>query len=232
MIVVCPSCSSAYELAPDRSIAGARVRCSACREAWYVPPQDEAAAPPTEGVCIDAEASSARSGPDPYLYDDERRPAAPPPAPRRRGLPWRRIAAAAALIAAPCLAVGLRESVVARAPAAARLYAAIGLPVNLAGLEIRNVTSRIAEDGGQRVLAVSGEVTNVARRPVTPPPLSVALRGADGRALYVWTADAPKAKLAPGETATFRTRLAAPPERAQDVVVSLAATQAEDRKKK
>jgi hypothetical protein len=49
------------------------------------------------------------------------------------------------------------------------------------------------------------------------------LRGADKRELYVWTAPAPKAMLAANERVAFRTRLAAPPQDASDVMVRFAA---------
>lgn len=222
MIVVCPTCSSAWELPAERAATGARVRCATCREAWYAPPDPGRTDDPAEENVIDAAASSARAEPMP-LFEPPRRSRRPVEAPARRRRPGlRRAAAILIAAAAPMLLVGKRESVVAALPGTARAFAAIGLPVNLAGLELRNVSSQIAEDGGQRVLAVVGEVANVSTRPVSPPPLAVSLRGADGRAIYVWTAEAPKAKLAPGESVAFRTRLAAPPDRAREVVVSLA----------
>lgn len=221
MIVVCPTCSSAWELPPERAATGARVRCAACREAWYAPPAPAGTEPAPDDAVIDAQATSARAAAEPLFEPPRRpRPAAATTGPRRPG--WRRIAAGLLAAVAATAFVAQRERVVAAAPATARLFAAIGLPVNLAGLEFRNLRSMIAEEGGQRVLAVAGEVTNVTRRTVTPPPLAVSLRGEDGRSIYVWTAEPPTAKLGPGESAAFRTRLAAPPERARDVLVSLA----------
>lgn len=221
MIVVCPSCSSAWELPAERAASGARVRCAACREAWYAPPAPDANESAADVAVIDVEASCARPSPEPLL-EAPRRPRLSTDRARSGRPGLRRVAAAALAALVATTMVAQRERVVAAAPATARLFAVMGLPVNLAGLEFRNVKSMIAEEGGQRVLAVAGEVTNVTRRAVTPPPLAVSLRGEDGRSIYVWTAEPPAAKLAPGESAAFRTRLAAPPERAREVLVSLA----------
>lgn len=130
---------------------------------------------------------------------------------------------ATALLAS--LAIGGRHQLVAKIPGADRVFSAIGLPVNLAGIEFRNVASQIAEIDGRKVLAVTGEAINV--RPgasASLPSLEVTVRGADQRALYVWTAPSPKSALQSGESVAFRTRLAAPPEGARDVVVRLAPT--------
>jgi hypothetical protein len=62
--------------------------------------------------------------------------------------------------------------------------------------------------------------------------LRVSVHGGDGRQIYVWTAEAPKSKLAAGETTAFRTRLAAPPDKARDVKVTLADATASEKTKK
>ena len=52
--------------------------------------------------------------------------------------------------------------------------------------------------------------------------MRIALRDADKRELYAWTAPPPKNKLGPNEVASFRTRLAAPPDGVNDVLVKFA----------
>jgi hypothetical protein len=176
---------------------------------------------------IVAEASNIHSASAPILIPmlARRRPGlkAPQPAraPARLG-PRVALGAICAVLLVSMIAGG-RERIVARVPSADRVFAAIGLPVNLAGVEFRNVVSKVTEIDGQKVLAVNGEVANLNRAATTSfPALKMTVRGADGRALYVWTANAVTSKLAPGETTTFRTRLAAPPDGARDVLVSLA----------
>ena len=55
------------------------------------------------------------------------------------------------------------------------------------------------------------------------PNLRLALRGEDGREIYVWTARAPKISLSARERVPFRARLAAPPAGVRDVLVKFAA---------
>jgi hypothetical protein len=51
----------------------------------------------------------------------------------------------------------------------------------------------------------------------------LALRGPDGRDIYVWTAKGPKPSLNARERAPFRARLAAPPADVRDVLVKFSA---------
>lgn len=127
----------------------------------------------------------------------------------------------ATLIGAMAL-VALREKIVRVAPPMALGFAAIGLPVNLDGLDLRGVHSRIVMDGARKVLAVEGEIANVRRRPTEVPQLALTVRGDDGQAKYAWTAPAPKSRLEPGETVWFRARLASPPESGAEVLVRFA----------
>ena len=53
--------------------------------------------------------------------------------------------------------------------------------------------------------------------------LRLALRGADGRELYVWTTRGPKNSLGAHERIPFRARLAAPPNGVREVLVKFAA---------
>lgn len=129
-----------------------------------------------------------------------------------------------ALLAAALLAYGLlaRESVVRAAPEMARLYALVGLEVNLRGLAIERVVSTRYEEDGSRVLEVEGVVANVADEPRPVPPLAFSLWDETETSLYSWTVDPPRGDLAPGESAPFRARLVAPPAEARQVSVRFA----------
>ncbi|WP_349370323.1 DUF3426 domain-containing protein [Salinarimonas sp.] len=129
-----------------------------------------------------------------------------------------------ALVLAVALAYGLlaRESVVRAAPEMARVYALVGLEVNLRGLSIERVVSTRFEEDGSRVLEVEGVVANVARERRQVPPLALSLRDETETALYSWTIDPPRGDLAPGESAPFRARLVAPPAEARQVLVRFA----------
>jgi len=105
------------------------------------------------------------------------------------------------------------------APSLASLYSAFGLPVNVRGLAIQDVSSSELTDEGAPLLLVKGSIASLARTAVDVPRLRVAVLAADGRELYAWTTMAARAKLAPGETTTFRARLASPPAEGRTVAV-------------
>jgi hypothetical protein len=170
---------------------------------------------------ISAEASSESRRAPTYeeLWREPRRLAASisvAPAPRDRVPGW---AAVVAILMGVSALIALREKIVDVAPPAAKAFAAIGLPVNLAGLELREVRSHIEMDGARKVLAVEGEIANTRRESRSVPPVALTVRGEDGQAKYAWTTRAAKSRLEPGETIAFRARLAAPPESGADVLV-------------
>ena len=170
---------------------------------------------------ISAEASSESRRAPTYeeLWREPRRLAASisvAPAPRDRLPGW---AAVVAILMGVSALIALREKIVAVAPPAAKVFAAIGLPVNLAGLELREVHSHIEMDGARKVLAVEGEIANMRRESRSVPPVALTVRGEDGQAKYAWTTRAAKSRLEPGETIAFRARLASPPESGADVLV-------------
>jgi predicted Zn finger-like uncharacterized protein len=134
-------------------------------------------------------------------------------------LPGWQTGAIAATFAILTAGVVLRESVVRHVPQTASLYAAVGLPVNLRGIIIRNVASRVVTDNDESVLVVDGDLVNITDRRVDVPRLHFTLLGKDGQQLYVWSAQADRGVLQPGEKLNFRRRLAAPPEDAKDVKV-------------
>lgn len=123
-------------------------------------------------------------------------------------------------MAAPGGLLAARRPIVQAAPFMAALYAGVGLPVNLRGLEISSLSTRLEEQAGGRVLWVEGQVANItsARAPV--PDLALAVRGPDGAVLYSWTAASPRSQLDAADRMTFRTRLVSPPEGARDVHVA------------
>jgi predicted Zn finger-like uncharacterized protein len=112
-----------------------------------------------------------------------------------------------------------REMVVRHLPQTARLLSVIGHPVNLRGIDIRNVASRIINDGDDPVLVVDGDLVNVTDRRVDVPRLYFTVLGKDGQPVYAWSAQADRTSLQPGEKLNFRRRLAAPPADGRDVSV-------------
>ena len=121
-------------------------------------------------------------------------------------------------------AIAGRARIVSVAPATAAFYAAVGLPVNLRGLSIAKVYATVArQTEGQGELLITGEIENLRDGRTSVPDLHLALRGEDGREIYVWTAKAPKINLNARERVPFRARLAAPPAGVRDVLVKFVA---------
>ncbi len=140
---------------------------------------------------------------------------APPLRPDR----WPIVATIVAVIMGVTALIALREKIVRILPPAAIGYRALGLPVNLAGLELRGVRSRIETEGARKVLITEGEITNLRRDRNSVPPLTLAVQDANGLQRYAWTAPSPKTRLEAGETIAFRARLASPPEDGANVLV-------------
>lgn len=127
------------------------------------------------------------------------------------GRPRPSAVAVAVGVAAIGVLVGSRVEIVRAAPSLASLYDAVGLPVNVRGLEIRDLRSAEEVAEGAPVLVVTGLVENVSRSEREVPRLRLAVTAQGGREVYAWTTVAARPKLQPGDTATFRARLASPP---------------------
>lgn len=117
--------------------------------------------------------------------------------------------------------LGLRSTIVRVEPRMATLFELIGLPVNLIKFQIVRTSARIVLEGDRRFLVVDGEVANPTAETRVLPPLKVNVRGADGQAIYSWTARAPRQRIEAGEKAAFSARLASPPADGADVVVEI-----------
>lgn len=115
--------------------------------------------------------------------------------------------------------VSYRKEIVAMIPGTAKVYEAAGAPVNLKGIEFRNVTYERQTENDLPVLAVMGEVVNVSGETRTLPRLRVGLRDKDQNELYHWTFALPERALAADASVPFVTRLSSPPLDARDIEV-------------
>jgi predicted Zn finger-like uncharacterized protein len=236
MLIVCNTCASSYHI--PREILGENgclLRCVGCGEAWTVTPEAMGAGALAEPMRVAPEVwHDAREGfhPAAPLLSDHAWRETGSSASARKPVLWpflaRKAKGAAALLAAMAIigaamgALAARAAVVRAVPGAARIFAAVGLPVNLRGLALDNVRTNIFDLGDKKMLVVEGSIVNLRDSATEAPNMRIALRGADKRELYVWTAPTPKAKLAANEQVAFRTRLAAPPEGVSDVIVRFA----------
>lgn len=115
--------------------------------------------------------------------------------------------------------VQFRKDIAAFWPSTAKLYEAAGAPINLLGLEFRDISYERQTENGLPVLAVKGVVVNVSGEVKTLPRLRVGLRDAKQRELYHWTFALPEKELAAKQSASFTTRLSSPPVEARDLEV-------------
>lgn len=118
-----------------------------------------------------------------------------------------------------------RVMVVERFPAMAGVYEAVGLGVNVVGLDFSNVSSLRTLRDGKEVLVVSAQIVGVNTEPVTVPAVVVTLIDSHGQAIYEWSVSPSVRDLMAGERSTFDTQLTLPPGEAARVRLSFAGGQ-------
>jgi hypothetical protein len=115
--------------------------------------------------------------------------------------------------------IGARSEVVRYLPQTASLFAAVGLPVNLRNLRFDQVKITKEAQDGVNILIIEGMIVNTANKPTDVPRLRFSARNATGQDVYSWTALPSRGILGANESMEFRSRLAAPPADATDVMV-------------
>jgi len=236
MIVTCPACATRYRV-PQSAFAadrGRRVRCRACAFEWQAVPEGAAPAPaPADpGPALTTVEQTMDFGA--HLAEAERlerhlkrfgaagdiESAART---RERRERRSRLRAPIGLAAAVVLMLGagalFPETAVRLAPGLSRLYGALGVEVNIRGMEFADVAVRRQIEDGTEVLAVSGRIVNLTGRTLNVPAVRFGLRDAAQNVIRSWSAPASGSTVAPGASIPFSTRLAAPPRGASDVVV-------------
>ncbi len=179
----------------------------------------------TEMPPVPAMETEEEPRPRPASRKTRAKPAAMPMSMRLAGF-GRALVSPVALACAGLMAIGLgvwkRETVVRAAPAMAIVFEKAGLPVNLRGLALANITTGLTQEGQGAFLVVEGEVSNITREAARLPLIEIIIHDAGGKQLYSWTTEPPRAALNAGDKARFRARLAAPPQNGQSVVVRFA----------
>jgi predicted Zn finger-like uncharacterized protein len=207
MLIVCPSCASEYTIGAERiGPTGRVVRCASCREAWFIGPEE---------VAEQADANAKASG-EPQKPATTARSRNGRPTGGNRGT----LALSIGLALAMALGVIFRTTVVRIVPESAAVFAMIGLPVNLVGLQLVGVRSDVGREGDAQVLVVSGEIGNETSQPVRVPPIALTIEGEKGATLYSWTDKGGGGELAPHAARPFQARLASPPPDGRQVLVT------------
>ncbi|HEY8576324.1 MAG TPA: zinc-ribbon domain-containing protein [Devosia sp.] len=119
-----------------------------------------------------------------------------------------------------------RVQVVERFPAMAGVYAAMGLGVNVVGLDFANVSTLRTLRDGKEVLFVSAQIVGLTPKPSHVPAVVVTLLDAQGEGIYEWSVTPAVRDLMAGERATFDTQLPMPPAEAVRMRLSFAGGQA------
>jgi hypothetical protein len=128
------------------------------------------------------------------------------------------VAVAAGLVGL-AFVIPARESVVRALPDTARLYAMIGLPVNVRGVEFSQFLAERSTVAGLQVLSIEGSISNVVDRSVPLGPLRMALMGAEGQELFVWRVEPDAESLDPEQSLAIASELTAPPDNVDGVAV-------------
>jgi zinc-ribbon domain len=227
MIVNCPTCATRHAL-PDHLAQGTvTITCQSCGHRWQeretidlidVPSRNLPRVIEHDRDDMNPEAESrrlaqmARETREAYLAQQSLRKTA-----RRR---WQ---AYTVFLLAPFVALALfPEQVVSAAPVTLKAYQRLGYDINVYGLDIRRVERQHAIVNGTRVLSVRGEILNLSDDTRRIPWLRFALVDGADRELYTWTLDTSSRPLRAGEANAFTTRVAAPPEGAQNLKIRFA----------
>jgi predicted Zn finger-like uncharacterized protein len=230
MILTCASCLTRY-YADDAAIgsSGRSVRCAACGHTWFaeaVSAVEEAAirAPAlTRETVARARRVASEPGPAPSAaarFRAQQSERMRQERIRAVGFAW--AGTGAAIAASATGAVLFRQDIAEFWPRSASAYAAVGLDVNVYGLELDDISVERAFDGATPVLLVSGEVRNIGHEEKEPPPLRFTLRDGESNELYQVVHALEAGAIAPGAVAPFQVRLDDPPADAVDLEAAFA----------
>jgi hypothetical protein len=110
-----------------------------------------------------------------------------------------------------------RVAIVTHFPTLAGLYEAVGLRVNVLGLDFAGLETLRSLRDGREYLTVSATVVGRSTRPVSVPPVLVTLTNSTGAAVYQWSVTPPVSTLIAGERVDIQTQLAMPPAEAKGI---------------
>ena len=231
-ILRCPACGAAEPVKAGLLEAGTHViRCRRCDESWpvrrsqgralqTVPVRNQSIAW-SKGYTLEAVRRplvAYGDNHDPWASKIE--PAVIPPH-RNPGRVWNTLTALLALVFIGGF-IGSRHIAVAAVPDLGSLYAAVGLPVNLVGLDIGNVASKRRFTGEGVHVAVGGVVDNPTDEIRQVPELEIALLDAGGREIATSRQRTPVEALEPRRSVPFVVQIDNAPREAVRVAVRFA----------
>lgn len=239
MILTCSSCSTRY-YTDDAAIgpSGRTVRCAACGFAWFAEPQLELHDKADAGaasIAAPANEPLTRERVERLRRAAEQPGPAPSAAAKFRAQQAERMrkersraaiavwgATGAAVAASATGMVAFRQDVAELWPRSASAFAALGLDVNVYGLEFYDISVERAFDGPTPVLLVSGEVRNIGRDEKLVPPVRLSLRDETSREIFQVVNAVTEAPIAAGASLPFQIRVENPPVDAVDLEATFA----------
>ena len=239
VILKCPSCGAAEPIEAAIMAEGTQiVVCWRCGETWPARIDENVVAGPIEKT---EQAGRSLVSSDTPLIDAVRRPLTgydngspdawaariaadrePAPAATAAGRSFIGAVAALASIAFLAAFVAGRESAVAAVPDLAGLYDTIGLPVNLRGLAINDLTGIRHMTGEGARLTVSAALVNLKDSDQSVPGLVVELRDSAHRPIRAIAIAPPVARLAGLDSKAFQVVIDDLPKTAVGVAVRFA----------
>ena len=242
MILTCPSCRTRYQTdGAHFKPPGRNVRCAKCGQVWYqsAPELEPEVDPePVMAPVNPAAHPGTVEAPEPAVpehgaLDFSAMPGAEEPesvpveVPRRsRGAAFAQSVGWTVLIfligAIGWGTIQYRETIASLWPQSASLYAILGMPVNVRGITLTNISYKQEYEDGQPVLSVTGKVVNFSTREQPVPEIRVVLLDDAKHELYHWTFATGIPTLRPGAESPFVTRLSSPPPEARNLNVRFA----------
>ncbi len=143
---------------------------------------------------------------------------------KNRLTPWRAFgwsAWVAAVAGAAYAVVAYRDEIVKAAPTAADAYAVVGIETDPFGLQIENVSHRLAMSTGGPMIEISGALRNRGGDAIDAPLLQAEALGPRGELLARWTFRPEEPSVGGNDVVSFTTRNAAP-EGVAEVALSFA----------
>ncbi len=131
-------------------------------------------------------------------------------------------ATGAALAASATGMVAFRQDVAELWPRSASAFAALGLDVNVYGLEFYDLAVERDFDGATPILLVSGEVRNIGRDDKLVPPVRVSLRDTASAEIFELVNVITEQPVAAGASVPFQIRIENPPADAVDLEATFA----------
>jgi hypothetical protein len=215
------------------------VRCAACGFSWFAEPQLELSTTAAEAPVMRAEAPIREPLTRERVERLRRAAEQPGPAPsaaakfraqqaermrreraRAAVVVWG--ATGAALAASAAGMVAFRQDVAELWPRSASAFAALGLDVNVYGLEFYHLSVEREFEGPTPILLVSGEVRNIGRDDKLVPPVRISLRDTRSHEIFELVNVITDQPIAAGASTPFQIRIENPPSDAVDLEATFA----------